>query len=392
MKFREGDSGICMWRRVESIDQWFRLRAACGLSLVLSLGFMHCGTALGFAAGGGAGGGLDSGAGLSLPLLLLTSGVVAAGAGSGNGEDDENGGDSAGDSVTPITGRVKSFQKLSYDTMGGLAFRPSNADSYGAGVAAPGDINNDGIVDLLVGVPDEDLGGPLGTTDRGAVHLAFLQVDGTIQADSLLPHPTNTDVDKYGTSVTAYDDLDNDGVMDIVVGVPLEDTGLEINTGGFYTTFLNNNGTVKSEQLVNENSLGALSISEFDEFGTAVTAIGDLDNDGVEDLAVGAPDDDDGGANDAANRGAVYILFMNADGRPRDVQKISDLFGGFLGTFVNQGTFGRAVAGTGDLDGDGVEDLAVCGAGDIFMLFLNTDGTVKSFQENDTTRNEEADQ
>ncbi len=89
--------------------------------------------------------------------------------------------------------------------------------------------------------------------------------------------------------------------------------------------------------------------------GPRVVGLGDLDGDGVPDLAVGALGDDDGGS----ERGAVWILFMNNDGTVREVQKISDTVGGFNGVLDNGDFFGRCVANLGDLDGDGIPDLAV---------------------------------
>jgi hypothetical protein len=59
-----------------------------------------------------------------------------------------------------------------------------------------------------------------------------------------------------------------------------------------------------------------------------MTSLGDLDGDGVGDLAVGADLDDDGGL----DRGAVWILFLNPNGTVKSHQKISDTQGGFTGT------------------------------------------------------------
>ena len=69
--------------------------------------------------------------------------------------------------------------------------------------------------------------------------------------------------------------------------------------------------------------------------------------------------DDDGSTNPNENYGAVWILFMNSNGTVRTHQKISDTAGTFSAPFLNQDHFGWAVAGIGDLNGDGVEDLAV---------------------------------
>ena len=56
-----------------------------------------------------------------------------------------------------------------------------------------------------------------------------------------------------------------------------------------------------------------------DHFGISVSQIGDLNNDGVVDIAVGAYKDDDGGQ----DRGALYIIFLNNDGTVKSFQKIS---------------------------------------------------------------------
>ena len=84
-------------------------------------------------------------------------------------------------------------------------------------------------------------------------------------------------------------------------------------------------------------------------------ALGDLDGDGVGDLAVGAILDDDPGT----DRGAAWVLFLNAEGTVKSHDKISHTQGGFTGTLDNGDRFGISVASLGDLDGDGLSDLAV---------------------------------
>ena len=104
------------------------------------------------------------------------------------------------------------------------------------------------------------------------------------------------------------------------------------------------------------------SYAEFDEklneksmFGKSIINIGDFDGDGITDLAVGAPADDDGGL----NSGAIYILFMNDDGTVKSHQKISGSEGNFEGKIREGDSFGRSIANIGDFDGDGITDLAV---------------------------------
>src|SRR5262245_7133229 len=88
--------------------------------------------------------------------------------------------------------------------------------------------------------------------------------------------------------------------------------------------------------------MGTLEITDF--FGASVVPIGDLDRDGVVDLAVGSSGDDDGGT----SRGAVWILFLGTDGSVTSSRKISQTQGGFTGTLSGIGIFGRRLAAVGD--------------------------------------------
>ena len=187
--------------------------------------------------------------------------------------------------------------------------------------------------------------------------------------------------DHFGEAIAHIGDLDGDQVSDLAVGVPGDDDGAG-SAGALWIVFLNADGTVKGHQKVS-NWEGGFSggLQADDNFGFP-GAIGDLDGDGVSDLAVGAPDD----GND---RGAVWILFMNTNGTVKSYQKITENMGGFTGDLNTNDFFGRSVTSLGDLDSDGVTDLAIGAPGDlsgcacagtVWILFMNTNGTVKSHQ------------
>lgn len=116
-----------------------------------------------------------------------------------------------------------------------------------------------------------------------------------------------------------------------------------------------------------------------DSFGESVAALGDLDGNGVADLAVGAPGSDDGGP----NRGSIWILFLNPDGTVQAQTKISQTQGGFTGVLKDGGIFGARLDNVGDLDGDGVPELAVFSGkpSRIWILFLEPSGRVRSQTE-----------
>ena len=81
----------------------------------------------------------------------------------------------------------------------------------------------------------------------------------------------------------------------------------------------------------------------------------------------------------------VYILFLKADGTVKAKKKISHTQGGLTGTLYSADHFGASVASLGDLDDDGVLDIAVGASGDfsgaVYILLLNADGTVKAQQK-----------
>ncbi len=187
--------------------------------------------------------------------------------------------------------------------------------------------------------------------------------------------PSLNTTDVFGRSLTAIGDLDGDGIPDMAVGASGDSSG----RGAVHVLLMNSNGTVKSSTKIGSGVNGGPSLPTGGQFGFSVASLGDLDGDGVSDLAVGAN-------RDSSRRGAVYVLLMNADGTVKDSTKIaSDTNGG--PTLTAGDYFGSSVVGIGDLDGDGVNDLAVGASGNgyydgaVHVLFLNSDGTVKSSTE-----------
>ena len=184
--------------------------------------------------------------------------------------------------------------------------------------------------------------------------------------------------DALGISITSLGDLDGDGIVDLAVGTRGDDDGsegscdniLECNRGAVWILFLDTDGTVKSEQKISstQGNFGG-NLDDGDHFGWSVASLGDLNGDGIPDLAVGARSDDDGSLGHCGNvfecnRGAVWILFLNTDGTVKSEQKISNTQGDFGGALDDGDAFGVSVAALGDLDGDGTGDIAVGATGD----------------------------
>ncbi|NOT29954.1 MAG: PKD domain-containing protein, partial [Planctomycetes bacterium] len=286
-------------------------------------------------------------------------------------------------------GFVKAWQKIS-DLEGNFSGRLDPGDQFGRAAACLGDLDGDGVVDVAVSSNYDDDGG----ANKGAVYVLFLNADGTVKSSQKISTlagglPVSLRIhDEFGRSITALGDMDGDGHTDIVVGTPEDDEG-GTNTGALHVLFLNANGTVKSYRRISRLSSG-LALKPGDWFGFSTTNLGDFDGDGVTDIAAGAVLDDDGGV----NQGSLWILLLNADGSLKSAREIDELEGGFGAQLDDIDQFGTSVANLGDLDGDGVNDVAVgavkdddggipgnpdADVGAVYVLFLNADASVKSW-------------
>jgi len=285
-------------------------------------------------------------------------------------------------------GSVKNQRKISA-TQGGLpAGLLDPQDRFGTSIAVLGDLDGNGAVDLAVGAPRDDDGGRL----RGAVYVLFLNRDATVAAvtkisstsGGLASHVAN--FAQFGTDLANLGDRDGNGAPELAVGAPAAPVGSQ-RLGAVHVLFLRPNGSVEHDLVLSEGLAGFTGdLDVGDDFGASVGALDDLDGDGNDDLVVGAPFDDDGAAGDPLDRGAVWVLFLRADGTVAGHQKISDTGGGFAAALQNGDRFGSSVARTRDWNADGVADLYVgagldddggpdCGG--VYLLHVN-DGTLAS--------------
>lgn len=290
-------------------------------------------------------------------------------------------------------GTVRAHQKIS-QTEGGFTGVLGNGDSFGNAVAALGDLDGDGVPDLAVGALYSNDPG----NNRGAVWILFLNTDGTVKASQKISQTQGgftgqlDNGDHFGTGLALLGDLDGDGVADLAVGAEGDSDVAGDDRGAVWVLFLNTDGTVKAHQKISNTQGGAAGVRRDGDKFSKPGLIGDLDGDGIQDLAVGAFADDDGGT----DRGAVWIFFMNRDGTVRAHQKISDTQGDLTGVLADNDVFGIFVQGPGDLDGDGIADLLVGASNDdgdggagieesdrgaFWLLYMNRNGTVKGHQK-----------
>ena len=280
-------------------------------------------------------------------------------------------------------------QKIDSDE-GGFGGLLENADRFGRSVAGIGDLDLDGVPDCIVGARSDDDGG----IDAGAIYVLFLNSDATVRAEQKisaleggLPAGLLDAGDFFGYSVVPVGDLDSDGVVDIAVGAPNDDDSGN-NAGAVYLINLTRTGTVKAISKITNGTPGfGAPLALGDAFGMGCGELGDFNGDGWHDLAVPAPNDDDGGN----QRGAVYVLFLGPGGAIQSTVKYSATSGGFAGALSDGDSFGgRQVARIGDLDGDGRDELAVgtfrdddggADRGAFWVLFLDATFQVTSQQK-----------
>jgi hypothetical protein len=228
-----------------------------------------------------------------------------------------------------------------------------------ATAATVGDFDNNGIEDLAVGVPGEDVGprdGPE-VNNAGAVNVFYGQAAGLSEAgsdywtqDSSESGTRIKDVaeggDRFGSSVAAGD-VNGDGFDDLAIGVPGEDVGAtpKGNAGAAHVIFGSSTGLVTAG-----NAFITIDPESGDRFGTAVAAA-DMFGGPEADLAVGGPGED-------GNKGRVNrFAFSNGSLAPFGVRLDGSAPGDLSGSALATGQFGTVGgAGTGL---SGKADLAV---------------------------------
>ncbi len=269
-------------------------------------------------------------------------------------------------------------QKISPVEGGG----PATSTVWGHDMAAIGDLDGDGVTEVAVADIFNDTGG----TDRGAVHIMFMNADGTVRstvqlADGINGVPANTlgDSDQLGFSMEPLGDWDGDGVTELAVGARVSDIGGP-NRGALHILRLNADGTAKAVDTIADGVGGLPSgtLVDGEYFGSSARLIGDLDGDGTEDLVVGAY---------RRPLAGLYVLFMNPDLTVKSFTHVADGVGGLaVGTIGAGNVWGYRIADV-DLNGDGrvelivtdeLDDTAATNGGAAWTLFLNADGTVAS--------------
>jgi hypothetical protein len=229
-------------------------------------------------------------------------------------------------------------------------------DLAGYSLANAGDVNDDGIGDIIVGAQGNDLGG----ADAGMAYVIYGPMSGDVDLSYANRRLIGAAAgDEAGSSIAGAGDLDGDGIGDILVGAPNATAGGAYVGAVFVITGVTTGSDDEGTYDLNEADARYVGINGGDSAGVSISGAGDFNDDGYADFIAGAPGNDVGGA----DSGAAYIIFGGTDMICSGIGVCEDFeFDDADVTFAgerNDDFAGASVSGGGDLDDDGVADVVI---------------------------------
>ena len=303
--------------------------------------------------------------------------VGMAGDTDGDGNDDFLVGAYGNASTKGMVSLVRGPAASSVTLTGGYTYMAgsASADQFGYSVSGAGDTNNDGYDDVIIGAPGYDgattnAGGIAiyrGPTSAGAATFA--------SATSILTGTTAQNL--AGQHVAGGGDVDGDGSSDILVGVPTVRVGSALTAGSAYLVYGPTTAGTVSLSTSDAIFSGAVATSQV---GMSVATAGDTNDDGYDDVLVGADQALVGGT----KMGSVYLF--NGSASPLSSATVTTAPTATLTGSALDDFFGRTTAHAGDINGDGDGDVIVgatgvdrgstSGVGAVYLFYGPLSGTI----------------
>ena len=228
---------------------------------------------------------------------------------------------------------------------------------FGSAIAPVGDLDGNGVADLAVSAPYDNFGG---LSTGGAIYLLFLNASGqvinhrVITAAEPILNGRITNGDFFGSGMAWLGTIGSSGSGVLAVGAWGADAKGRVHLLSFTASGIVN----RNVEIGSALPLLSAVLDPGDAFGFAIAPAGDLNGDGITDLAVSAPGDDDS-QDGASDKGAVYLLYLQNDGLPMLFSKVSEVEGGLGVSLSSSDFFGSAIVSPGDVDQDGIPDLLI---------------------------------
>ncbi len=235
-------------------------------------------------------------------------------------------------------------------------------DVTGNGVASAGDVNGDGIADIIIGAPSNYINPGrafviFGTTAGFSANFDLNSLNGSngFELDSTDYHS------EAGVRVASAGDINGDGIDDVIVGAWLGG-GPRTGPGDAYVVFGTTGGFNAKISLGSLNGSNGFRIDGAhggDYVGGAVSSAGDINGDGIDDLLIGA----DGADPYGSKSGAAYVLYGKTTGFAPVVSlaSITPATGFVMNGSGSYSSTGHSVSSAGDINGDGINDIVIGG-------------------------------